>query len=276
MSELETTSVTVNGHAMRVLSKGNGPKVGFLAGLAGVPRWTRFLDLLAETHRVVVPSLPGFPGAMGHEDLDHLLDWLAATLDLIEASGLEGCDLVGSSIGAMLALEIAAMAPNTVGRLALLSPLGLHDDREPIPHIWARRSADLLSYLCVDTEALAALQSAPEGSDAVEWSLAMARATSAGARLMWPMCELGLVKRLHRVRQPTMLIWGGKDRILGPLYESLFRDSLRCPVESVRLGDAGHLIDIDAPKQAAECVHRFLSKDIGVSRNAQRTLVRQE
>ena len=261
MSDPETRTVAVNGHDMRVLSKGRGKTIGFLAGLAGIPCWTPFLDLLAEQYRVVVPSLPGFPGAMGHEDLDHLLDWLAATLDLLEAAGLEGCDIVGSSIGAMLALEIAALSPQSVGRLALMSPLGLHDDREPIPHIWARRAVDLPSYLCAHAETLVALQTAPEGADAIEWSLSMARATSAGARLMWPMCELGLAKRLHRVRQPTLLIWGGKDRILGPLYESLFKEALKCPLESVRLADAGHLIDIDEPGQAAALVSSFLSRE---------------
>jgi len=258
MSDPSIHSVTVNGHPTRVLEKGTGPRVGFLAGLAGVPRWTPFLDELARNHRVVAPSLPGFPGAEGHEDLDHLLDWLAATLDLIEACELVGCDLVGSSVGAMLALELAALSPASVGRLALLAPLGLHDSREPILHLWARRAAELPGYLCANTDALAALQAVPEGENSVEWNLSLARATSAGARLLWPMCDLGLEKRLHRVRQPALLIWGGKDRILGPLYEQLFREKLLGSV-SVRVPDAGHLVDIDAPSKAAALVAEFFA-----------------
>ena len=259
MSDPSTHFVTANGQPTRVLEKGTGPRIGFLAGLAGVPRWTPFLDELARSYRVVVPSLPGFPGAVGHEELDHLLDWLAVTLDLVEACELTGCDLVGSSVGAMLALELAAMSPASVGRLALLAPLGLHDPREPIPHLWARRSAELPGYLCVDTDALAALQAVPEGENPVEWNLSLARATSAGARLLWPMCDLGLDKRLHRVRHSTLLVWGGKDRVLGPLYEDLYRQKLPGAVQSVRIPDAGHLIDIDSPAKAASFVMDFLA-----------------
>jgi pimeloyl-ACP methyl ester carboxylesterase len=90
---------------------------------------------------------------------------------------------------------------------------------------------------------------------------------------MWPMCELGLAKRLHRVRQPTLLIWGGKDRILGPLYESLFKEALKCPLESIRLADAGHLIDIDEPGQAVALVSSFLSKEHRTHETAQRASV---
>ena len=67
-------TVTVNGHACRVWEKGSGAAVGFLAGLGGAPRWTPFLDALAQHRRVIVPSLPGFPGATGHERLDDHLD----------------------------------------------------------------------------------------------------------------------------------------------------------------------------------------------------------
>jgi pimeloyl-ACP methyl ester carboxylesterase len=268
MSDPSTHFVTINGQPVRVLEKGTGPRVGFLAGLAGVPRWTPFLDELARSNRVVVPSLPGFPGAVGHEELDHLLDWLTVTLDLIEACELSGCDLVGSSVGAMLALELAAMSPASVGRLALLAPLGLHDAREPIPHLWARRSAELPGYLCADTEALATLQAVPVGENAVEWNLSLARATSAGARLLWPMCDLGLEKRLHRVRHSTLLVWGGKDRILGPLYEELFREKLAASAQSVRIPDAGHLIDIDAPANAARLVTDFLATPISQQEDA--------
>ena len=53
---------------------------------------------------MVVPSLPGFPGGdRGHSVLDNHLDWLLATRHLLDAAGLEGADLAGSSVGASLA-----------------------------------------------------------------------------------------------------------------------------------------------------------------------------
>src|SRR5438132_13895836 len=63
VSELETLSVDVNGFSSRVWKKGQGPKLGFLAGFGGLPRWIPFLDALARERTVIVPSMPGFPGA---------------------------------------------------------------------------------------------------------------------------------------------------------------------------------------------------------------------
>ena len=62
MSEPETSSVELNGFSCRVWKKGSGPKLGFLAGFGGLPRWIPFLDALARERTVIVPSLPGFPG----------------------------------------------------------------------------------------------------------------------------------------------------------------------------------------------------------------------
>ncbi len=75
--------MTVNGHAHRVWSKGTGRPLGFLAGIGGLPKWTPFLDRLAESRQVIAPSLPGFPGAAGHEDLDTIFDWILATHDIV-------------------------------------------------------------------------------------------------------------------------------------------------------------------------------------------------
>jgi len=184
MTEVATRFVSVNGHQARILEKGSGSVVGYLGGLAGVPQWTPFLEALSREHRVVCPSLPGFPGAQGHEELDSLIDWVSATLDLIEAAGLSGCDLAGNSVGAMLALEVAALSPESVGRLALMAPLGLYDEAVPVPHIWARRSADMAALLCTRTDELARLQVVPEGEDAVEWNLEQAR-DSSGRHATW-------------------------------------------------------------------------------------------
>src|SRR5689334_16971240 len=78
MSAPVEQSVAVNGVPCRIWEKGSGSPVVYLAGLVGLPHWTPFLDRLAEHRRVIAPSLPGFPGAAGHDALDTLLDWIAA------------------------------------------------------------------------------------------------------------------------------------------------------------------------------------------------------
>src|SRR5689334_7799192 len=125
MTDPTSATIEVNGHPCRVWCKGRGPILGFFAGFGGLPRWIPFLDRLAEQRTVVVPSLPGFPGATGHALLDTHLDWIVATRRLVTAAGLDGADLVGSSVGAALAAEMAALWPASVRRLALIAPFGL-------------------------------------------------------------------------------------------------------------------------------------------------------
>ena len=118
-SELETSSVDLNGFSSRVWKKGEGPPLGFLAGFGGLPRWIPFLDVLARERTVIVPSLPGFPGGeRGHTVLDSHLDWMLAVRRLLQKARLDGADLAGSSVGASFAAEIAAIWPNVVRRLA--------------------------------------------------------------------------------------------------------------------------------------------------------------
>src|SRR6202040_2679120 len=108
VSELETLSVDLNGFSCRVWKQGSGPKLGFLAGFGGLPRWIPFLDVLARERTVIVPSLPGFPGGeRGHSVLDSHLDWVLAVHRLLQQSGLEGTDLAGSTVGGSFAAEIA-------------------------------------------------------------------------------------------------------------------------------------------------------------------------
>ncbi len=97
-------AVRVRGEAHRVWESGTGEPLGYLAGLGGLPRWTPFLRRLAERSRLVAPSLPGFPGALGHTRLDDLSDWIASVLDLLEACGLEGSDLIGASVGTLVGI----------------------------------------------------------------------------------------------------------------------------------------------------------------------------
>lgn len=251
-------TVTVNGEPCRVWEKGRGAAVGFLAGLGGVPRWTPFLDALAERRRVIVPSLPGFPGATGHDRLDDHLDWIAATLDLLRGAGLEGADLIGASVGGMLAAEVAALSPATVSRLVLVAPFGLFDAREPTTDPFAVRAEEAAGVLSANPERLRERNALPDGTDATEWSVVLSRASAAAARLLWPLGDRGLAKRLHRVGAPTLLVWGDGDRVLPPSYARRFAERIGGPVEQRIIPGAGHLVDVDAPAELARVVAAFL------------------
>jgi pimeloyl-ACP methyl ester carboxylesterase len=250
--------VLVNGRRCRVWEKGEGEPLGFLGGFRGLPRWPALLDRLAARRRVIAPSLPGFPGATGFEELDDLADWVTATLDLLEASGLDGADLVGASVGATLAAEVAAFSRASVRRLVLIAPFGLFDEREPVRDPFATRPPELASLLSQRPAELEAFVAPPPGEDPAEWSIVMGRATEAAARLLWPTGDLGLRKRLHRIQAPTLVLWGGEDRIVPPSYAKRFAAGLSGWVEVRELAGAGHLAELDQPDAAAAAILSFL------------------
>jgi pimeloyl-ACP methyl ester carboxylesterase len=248
--------VRVNGFPCRVWEAGEGEPVAVLGGFSGVPRWSPFLERLSAGRRVVVPSLPGFPGALGHGRLDDLMDWVVATLDLLEEAGVAGQDLVGLSVGGMLAAEVAALAH--VRRLVLVSPFGLFDEHEPVADPFARKPREIPALLCARAGAFEELHDPPEGEDPAEWMIELARADEAAARLLWPLGDRGLAKRLHRIRVSTLIVWGSEDRVIPPSYADRFARGIGAAASIRSIPGAGHLVDADAPQELAGAIEEFL------------------
>jgi len=249
-----TTTVDVNGFPCRVWGKGSGPKLGFLAGLGGLPRWLPFLDRLAETRTVIVPSLPGYPGATGHGELDTHLDWVVAVRQLIDKAGLAGADLVGASVGGAFAAEMAAIFPGHVRRLALIAPFGLFDDEEPAADPWAQRKDAVPGLMCADGEKWNALMAPPEGANSIEWPIDMTRAAEAAARAFWPLGNTGLEKRLGLIAAPTLILWGDQDAVLPPSYARKFAAGINGATHVEIIAGAGHLAYLDQPETVARAV----------------------
>ena len=258
MSGLEERSVEINGFACRVWEKGTGEPLGVLPGIGGAPCWTPFMEALSGTRRVVVPSLPGFPGAQGHDILDSHLDWMIVAHELLVGAGLDGADLVGISVGGAVAADAAAIWPALVRRLVLISPYGLFDEDDPGIDPFAVRPPDIGQCLSANADAYGAVFGVPENQDQVEWLVTLSRAQEAAARILWPLGDTRLARRLHRVRVPTLLLWGTGTRLSrGRTRTSSSRASAARP-ESGTISDAGHLADIDQPAAASAAIREFL------------------
>jgi pimeloyl-ACP methyl ester carboxylesterase len=81
----------------------------------------------------------------------------------------------------------------------------------------------------------------------------------AAARLLWPLGDRGLAKRLHRIAAPTLLLWGSEDRIVPASYAKRFAEGIAGKAEVRSIPGAGHRLDLDAPDGAAEAVLAFLA-----------------
>lgn len=259
MTEPVSDQVDVNGEPCRVWRKGNGDRIGFLAGFSGMPKWIPFLDRLAEKYEVVVPSIPGYPGADGFRKLDTHVDWLVAVRELLEGAGLdENAILVGSGPGASFAAEMAALWPNAVQRLALIAPWGTYDEKAPMTDPWAQTPASVAEIMVENPDLWNELRTTPEGANSVEFPIEQTRVLEASARAFWPLGDTGLVKRLRRIACPTLLIWGDKDKVLPPANAKTFEREIGGDTKLVTIAGAGHLAELDKPDETAQAIIDFI------------------
>jgi pimeloyl-ACP methyl ester carboxylesterase len=260
MNAMTERTVETPGGAARVWEMGAGETVGYFAGLHGLPGWLPLLDSLSENRRVVAPSLPGYPGGFDYEPLDDVFDWILAAGDLHAASGLGGADLIGASVGGALAAEVAAAWPDAVRRLVLIAPYGMYVDAEPSTDVFAQRLDDLSAMISANPKAYDDYVDTPDGEDDVEWDLTRFRAQMAAAKLLWPLGDTRLAKRLARIRQPTLVIWGAADKVLPPSYAQRFADAISGPASVRIIEGAGHKVEFDAPDAVAEAIGEFLNE----------------
>lgn len=258
MSELIERRIATPAGSARVWEKGSGNPLGFFAGLGGLPAWLPMLDGLAERRRVVAPSLPGFPGGADYEPLDDIFDWVLAAVDVVTVAGLSGGDLIGASVGAALAAEVAALRPDLVKRLVLIAPFGLFDEAMPVTDVFAFKAGEQSKALTHDAVAYDAYRARPNSVDEADWAITQVRAEMAAAKLLWPLGDTRLGKRLFRITQPTLIIWGAEDKVMNPAYAAKFADAISGPTQIVTVANAGHKVEFDAPEAVAKAIADFL------------------
>lgn len=102
------------------------------------PAMIEFFARLGRERHLIAPDLIGQPGLSADTPLmpagNAYGRWL---IDLLNAMSIERCDMATASFGSSLALDLAAIAPSRLGRLALVMPAGL-TPRLPYLTIYSR------------------------------------------------------------------------------------------------------------------------------------------
>jgi pimeloyl-ACP methyl ester carboxylesterase len=140
--EFTETSVAVDGTRLRVLEAGQGEPLVVLPGPDGM-HLSRAHELLTRWCRVIGLDLSGIGLCSARE--------LATTASqAIQQLGLERVTLLGTSLGAAVALEIAGQQPERTRALILESPRGLldADERDAVLEEQLRRLSLPTLVLC--------------------------------------------------------------------------------------------------------------------------------
>lgn len=119
-------TMTVAGVDTSVLVGGAGPPMVLLHGPGEhAATWLPVLDQLADSHRIIVPDLPGH-GATGTPDGPLTRTWVEGWLEsLLDQTCSEPPVLVGRVTGGALAARFVAAHPGTAAHLILVDTAGL-------------------------------------------------------------------------------------------------------------------------------------------------------
>ncbi len=252
---------TKRGARCRVLEGGSGAPLVFFHGAAGLLRDNPFLDELARRYHVVAPELPGYGESTGEDLLEDMLDFTLHGWDVVDALGLARPHLIGHSMGGMIAAEMACLAPRDLGKLVLASAAGLWIDEHPIPDVFSLLPFELVEVLFHDPARGSALLTG--GLDLADMNalkafyLANSRRMAMAGKILFPVPNRRVSKRLYRLTAETLVLWGESDALIPPVYAERWAELI--PGARVeRIGDAGHMLPWEAPEPFAAAVARFL------------------
>ena len=252
-TDVSSLEVLTGPRATTVWTGGSGPALVFFTS-EEKSGWNGVADALAASHTVYVPSLGATEDALN--SMDGLHDMLIYVLDVLDDLGVDSVVLAGESFGAMLAAEVAAIAAPRVSKLVLLAPLGLWDDGVPVPDLYAAPPDVLAARLFGDATSEAATSWIASLGDKQAWVDRM-RSMRTAMHFVFPIAEIGLSRRIHRVTAPTLLVWGTADGVVAPSYAAEFCSLI--PGSTVTTIDgAGHYLSAGHPSETATAILNFL------------------
>lgn len=259
-----TATVTTRGGIdVEVRRSGSGPDVLYLHGLVGLLAEEPLLDALAERFTVHAPTWPGYGELENEGAIEDMLDFALLGWDIADALELERPHVVGHSFGAMVAAEMACLARRDLDRLVLVAPYGLWLDDRPLPDPFGVLPFDLVGLLLADGSKADAL--VPPGLDLgsdeglASFMVSNARRLGTAGKIMFPIPNRRLSKRLYRLTAPTRIVWGEDDQLIPVEYAGAWADAIR-HAEVIRIPGGGHLLNVDRPSETADAIVGFLDQ----------------
>src|SRR5581483_11996153 len=225
----EAETIDVCGRPTVILHGGDGPPFVYLHSPLGESfRWLPFYQAWARRFTVYVPTHPGFGKSGGFDQIDTIEDMAFHYVELFDALGLDEVILGGVSLGGWIAAEFACRWPERVKKLWISGAPGMWVDNQPLPDLFRelQNKQRLRELMFHDPNgALAQLILPDEASD--EQIMTGYQSMTVLARRLWERpYDPKLPARLHRVKCPTLLLWGERDKLVPPSYGEAYRRCL--------------------------------------------------
>lgn len=246
---------------------GEGAVVLFLHGIGGNrTNWRAQLPVFAEAFHAVAWDARGY---LGSDDYDGPLDFGDFARDivrLLDHLGVSAAHIVGLSMGGRIALDFVARFPDRVASLTLSGARASFAQRTPEERetFLRLRKKPLVEEGKTPADIAPTVARTLLGRRASEAhfqqlvdSIAALR-TDSYVKTIDASTYYDRSAALKAIRAPTLLVYGGDDRLNGP---ALGRETAGriAGARFVEIPDAGHLCNIEAPEEFNEAVLGFLS-----------------
>ena len=253
MGKFARETYTVNGVKTVVYTAGSGDPLVFFHG-AGTVDGFDFAEPWAERFKVILPYHPGFGESEDDPTYTDLHDYVMHYLELFEVLQLDRFNLVGLSLGGCLAAKFASEHGHRVKRLGLIAPAGMIDPLNPILDLLAVPGEQVPELLVSNFDVLR--KHLPETPD-LDFIGDRYREATTVARLLWERPgDPKFMRYLHRIKMPTMIVWGDEDKIIPVGQAETWRRFI--PNADIRIfRGAGHLVHLER-SEVVEALGRFL------------------
>jgi pimeloyl-ACP methyl ester carboxylesterase len=258
MTKPTTTSVAIADKKIQLTVGGAGPPLLYLHSAGGETEWMPFHAELAKHFTVYLPAHPGFADSKGLEQIKDIYDLAWHYVDFLTEQKLGPVPVVGFSLGAWTAAELAILRPQLVKKLVLVNAAGVRVEGVKMAELFID-DLDKLKHLLFhdpnDPSIPLALPKSLEDARIIQWL----KAREATARVAWNpyLHNPRLPAHLRRIECPTLVLWGRHDKLLPlPIGEYYARHIPGARLEIIE--NCGHMLPFEKPAEFVEKTALFL------------------
>jgi pimeloyl-ACP methyl ester carboxylesterase len=267
-----------NGETLAYVALGNpaGQPVVLIHGYTDNARdWVPLIPYLAPQLRLIVVDNRGH-GASGKPDCCYTrFDFAYDIKLLLDALGVQQADIVGHSLGSIIAQTFAEFWPERTRRVVLISstagpPPGAPPKKPAFDYVAAIRA--LKEPIDPDSEFMIAWWSSPTPVDPDFIRRQRRDAAAIPLRVWIAILDQGILgvdlrQTLPRLTAPTLLLWGSKDPIMQEEDRQGLREAL--PQAQVKVFEGlGHNPFWEDPAAVAAAINPFIVSDAADGRAA--------
>jgi pimeloyl-ACP methyl ester carboxylesterase len=241
---------------------------------ASLHTWEGWAAALKTTRRVISFDLPGFgltgPFTGQYPPDDYGGDALAGfVIDLLDQLGVDRAVLGGNSLGGEVAWRVASLAPQRVDRLVLVDASGYAFEPIDLPlgfrlaslPVFSRLSEWFLPRVVVEGSVRSVYGDPSRvNSELIDryFELTLREGNRHALRLRMQQLQMGQdIGRLAALKVPTLVLWGGRDRLIPPASGQQFTRDI-AGSRLVVFPQLGHVPHEEDPATTLAAVRGFL------------------